>query len=92
MEETKEYFDKWTSWRNELASNLQGVYRRLEVEIREEYSCDFPSHSAAKKRDHPSIKEDLLIEDILGIRFSNERNPNLLSLEAFEQMLMSEDK
>ena len=78
MKETHEYFEKWASWRNELASNLQGVYRRLHVEIREEYSCDFPAHSAAKKRNDASIKEDLLIEDILDIRFNNESNPNLL--------------
>ena len=91
MKETHEYFEKWAGWRNELASNLQGVYRRLHVEIREEYSCDFPAHSAAKKKNDASIKEDLLIEDILDIRFNNERNPNLLTMESFEEMLMSED-
>ena len=55
MKATHEYFNKWTSWRNELMRKLGGVYRRLDVEIVEEYSCDFPSHSAAKKRDDPSI-------------------------------------
>ena len=91
MKATHEYFNKWTSWRNELASKLPGVYRRLHVEIVEENSCDFPSHSAAKKRDDPSIKHDLLIEDILDIRFNNEAVPNLLSMKTFEKMLMAED-
>ena len=91
MREVYNYFDKWEGWRNELASNLQGVYRRLDIEIREEHSCGFPSHSAAKKKDDKSIEGDLLIEDILDIRFNNEIRPNLLSVESFEARLMSED-
>ena len=91
MKATHEYFENWTCWRNELTRSVPGSYRQLHVEIREEYSCDFPGHSAATKRKDARIKDDLLIEDILDIRFNNGINPNLLSMEDFEQMLMKED-
>ena len=91
MKATYEYFEKWTCWRNELTRSVPGSYRQLHVEIREEYSCDFPQHSAANKRQEACIKDDLLIEDILDIRFNSTSNPNLLSMEAFKKMLMAED-
>lgn len=91
MRETHKYFDQWTGWRNELASKLPGSYRHLTVEIKEEFSCDFSSHSAASERGDRRIKEDLLIEDILDIRFNNALKPNLLSMKSFEEMLMLED-
>ena len=91
MRETYKYFDQWTCWRNELATKLQGSYRHLTVEIKEEFSCDFASHSAASERHDWKIKDDLLIEDILDIRFNNALEPNLLSMKSFEEMLMLED-
>ena len=91
MKETHDYFEKWSCLRNELTRTVPGAYRELHVEIREEYSCDFESHSAATERNDSRIKDHLLIEDILDIRFNNEFHTNMLSMKSFEKMLLEED-
>ena len=91
MEATHKYFQNWIRWREELAGDIDGKLMLQEVEIKEEFSCDFPKHSAASIREDPSIKNDLLIEDMLGIRFNSEKKPMFLSTQKLEDILLSED-
>ena len=91
MTETRSFFEEMVDWKNDIAKDIRGKYLPHNVQIVEEHSCDFSYHSAATLRNDPAIQNDLLIEDILDIRFGFGPKTNHLSLRSFKESLLMED-